>query len=305
MSRFSASSLFDAYRIVPLPVFAIPVIILRKTDLCGVLVIRSTLNFVAGVAIGNLASLSWGGEWMKVVDAKQDADARRWQDIDESLEEAIDVSFREELDGKERNSKKWKKNMDAKQACQPMPSNIIANEAADKLKPGFISTGSVPPQFDNLFVIDSEEDYLDNHDSDSAGSTRYFFQTKDIENNSTASKSTGTEFTILKKGNLDSCDGPLKCQKSSGSFKGSMDAAAYIWADLHYQDTRARLAELKKSKRLARSLEARSCRNKSSIKTAQSISNRSLSQESQLTQQWQSLFLCTENIIVRETTELF
>ncbi|KAG6499812.1 hypothetical protein ZIOFF_039604 [Zingiber officinale] len=103
-------------------------------------------------------------------------------------------------------------------------SDSIANEAADKLKPGFISTGSVPPQFDNLFVIDSEEDYLDNHDPDSAGSTSYFFQTKDIENNSTASKSTGTEFTILKKSNLDSCDGPLKCQKSSGSFKGSMDA---------------------------------------------------------------------------------
>lgn len=180
------------------------------------------------------------------------------------MEETIDDSFGEELDGKERASKKWKKNMDdnpdslvdingrgffpfdAKQTCQPMPSNImgnyvqrnmisdlvslqkssdsVANEAADKLKPGFISTGSVPPQFDNLFVIDSEEDYLDGHDSDSAGSTRYFFETKDIENNSTASKSTGEDFTILKEGNLDSCNGPLKCQMSSGSLKGSMDA---------------------------------------------------------------------------------
>ncbi|XP_042406448.1 uncharacterized protein LOC121996525 isoform X2 [Zingiber officinale] len=232
------------------------------------------------------------------------------------MEETIEDSFGGELDGKERASMEWKKNMDdkhgsllninrrgcfpfyAKQTCQPMPSNII------------------------------EEDYLDGHNSDSAGSTRYFFQTKDIENNSTASKSTGTDCTILKEGNLDSCDNPLKCQKPSGSLKGSMDTgindpscgkvrmpeesckcsfclkAAYIWADLHYQDTRAKLAQLKKSKRLARSLKARSCSNKSSIKTAQSISNRSPSLESQLTQEWQPLFLFTENIIVRETAEL-
>ncbi|XP_042406447.1 uncharacterized protein LOC121996525 isoform X1 [Zingiber officinale] len=284
------------------------------------------------------------------------------------MEETIEDSFGGELDGKERASMEWKKNMDdkhgsllninrrgcfpfyAKQTCQPMPSNIIgnyvhgnmtsdsislqkssdslANEATNKLKLGFISTRSVPPQFDNLFVTDPEEDYLDGHNSDSAGSTRYFFQTKDIENNSTASKSTGTDCTILKEGNLDSCDNPLKCQKPSGSLKGSMDTgindpscgkvrmpeesckcsfclkAAYIWADLHYQDTRAKLAQLKKSKRLARSLKARSCSNKSSIKTAQSISNRSPSLESQLTQEWQPLFLFTENIIVRETAEL-
>ncbi|XP_042406449.1 uncharacterized protein LOC121996525 isoform X3 [Zingiber officinale] len=195
------------------------------------------------------------------------------------MEETIEDSFGGELDGKERASMEWKKNMDdkhgsllninrrgcfpfyAKQTCQPMPSNII-------------------------------------------------------------------DCTILKEGNLDSCDNPLKCQKPSGSLKGSMDTgindpscgkvrmpeesckcsfclkAAYIWADLHYQDTRAKLAQLKKSKRLARSLKARSCSNKSSIKTAQSISNRSPSLESQLTQEWQPLFLFTENIIVRETAEL-
>ncbi|KAG6495906.1 hypothetical protein ZIOFF_043737 [Zingiber officinale] len=226
----------------------LPVVILGKTDLGGVLVIRSTLNFVTGVAMGNLAFLSW---------------VEKGQKIDKSMEEIIEDSFGGELDGKERASMEWKKNMDdkhdsllningrgcfpfdAKQTCQPMPSNIIgnyvhgnmtsdsvslqkssdslANEAANKLKLGFISTRPVPPQFDNLFVTDSEEDYLDGHNSDSAGSTRYFFQTKDIENNSTASKSTGTDCTILKEGNLDSSDDPLECQKPSGSLKGSMD----------------------------------------------------------------------------------
>ncbi|XP_042433534.1 uncharacterized protein LOC122019947 isoform X1 [Zingiber officinale] len=287
--------------------------------------------------------------------------------IDENSQANVDDSFVEE-----RAFKKWKTDIDgktealvdikgkglfsseAKEAGWPMTPNIIgnfvqrniesdlvslqkssdslANETVGKLGSGFISTEPVLVQCDKLFVTDSEEDFSDGHETDSAGSTRYSFQSKEVENCSTALKSPGLDFTTLKEGNVHGCEGPWKFQKTSGSSKGSMDSgvnesssvpscgkvgmleesckcpfclkAAYIWADLNYQDTRARLAELKKSRRLAKSLEARSCSNKSSTKAARRISDTSASLESELTQQWRSLFLCTENIVAREAFEL-
>ncbi|XP_074566221.1 uncharacterized protein LOC141822794 [Curcuma longa] len=313
-------------------------------------------------ALGDVTNLGKRG---LLLDSKK---AFSGEGIDENREDNVEDSF-----GEERAFKKWKTDIDgktealvdikgkglfssdAKGACQPMSSNIIgnfvqrnigsglvslqknsdslANETVGKLGSGFISTEPVLAQCDKLFETDSEEDFSDGHETDSAGSNRYSFQSKDVENSSTGLKSSSLDFTTLKEGNVDSCEGPGKFQKPSGSSKGSMDSgvnesssvpscgkvgmleesckcpfclkAAYIWADLNYQDTRARLAELKKSRRLARSLEARSCSNKSSIKAAaRRISDTSASLESELTQQWRSLFLCTENIVAREASEL-
>ncbi|THU52668.1 hypothetical protein C4D60_Mb10t06360 [Musa balbisiana] len=83
-----------------------------------------------------------------------------------------------------------------------------------------------------------------------------------------------------------------------------MSSAAYMWADLHYQDARGRLAALKKSKRLARTLEVRSCSNIHNIKAIQQSTKRSSELEFELTQQWRSLFLRTENALVLETAQL-
>lgn len=179
--------------------------------------------------------------------------------IDENREDNIKDSF-----GEERAFKKWKTDIDgkieslvdikgkgpfssdAKETCHPMTSNIIgnfiqrnigsglvslkkssdslANEAVSKLGSGFISTDPVLAQCDKIFVTDSEEDSSDGHETDSAGSTRYSFQSKEVENSSTALKSTGLDFTTLKEGNADSCEGPWKFQKPSGSLRGSMDS---------------------------------------------------------------------------------
>ncbi|XP_038975870.1 uncharacterized protein LOC103720314 isoform X2 [Phoenix dactylifera] len=80
--------------------------------------------------------------------------------------------------------------------------------------------------------------------------------------------------------------------------------AAYMWTDLHYQDTRGRLAALKKSKRLARSLEARCYGHDYTSKTARDNSKKSTEIEFELMQRWRSLFLHTENVLVRETAHL-
>ncbi|EHA8589010.1 hypothetical protein COCNU_scaffold007585G000020 [Cocos nucifera] len=80
--------------------------------------------------------------------------------------------------------------------------------------------------------------------------------------------------------------------------------AAYMWTDLHYQDTRGRLAALKKSKRLARSLEARCYGHDYTSKTARDNSKKSTEIEFELMQCWRSLFLHTENVLVRETAHL-
>ncbi|RRT31996.1 hypothetical protein BHE74_00044496 [Ensete ventricosum] len=77
-----------------------------------------------------------------------------------------------------------------------------------------------------------------------------------------------------------------------------------MWADLHYQDARGRLAALKKSKRLARTLEVRSCSNNHNIKAIQQSTKRSSELEFELTQQWRSLFLRTENALVLETAQI-
>lgn len=80
--------------------------------------------------------------------------------------------------------------------------------------------------------------------------------------------------------------------------------AAFMWTDLHYQDARGRLAALKKSIKFARSLEAKSQGNEYAVNAGRYNSKRAAEMEFELSQQQRSLFLHTENVLVRESAKL-
>ncbi|CAN6186134.1 unnamed protein product [Urochloa humidicola] len=80
--------------------------------------------------------------------------------------------------------------------------------------------------------------------------------------------------------------------------------AALLFMDLHCQDARSRLSGLKKSIKFARSLEEKSKGNEYSANVAGYNSKRAVEMEFELSQQRRSLFLYTENALVRESTQL-
>ncbi|KAL5669409.1 hypothetical protein ACJX0J_021630, partial [Zea mays] len=80
--------------------------------------------------------------------------------------------------------------------------------------------------------------------------------------------------------------------------------AAFMWMDLHYQDARSRLSVLKKSIKFARSLEEKCRGNEYAANVAGYESKRAVGVEFELSQQQRSLFLYTENALVRESTQL-
>ncbi|XVF15157.1 hypothetical protein REPUB_Repub09cG0125900 [Reevesia pubescens] len=80
--------------------------------------------------------------------------------------------------------------------------------------------------------------------------------------------------------------------------------AAYIWSDLHYQDIKGRIAALKKSQKEASILVQKSGRGKQTDIHNQGNANKSSKLESDLTNQWRSLFLNMEDIFVHESNQL-
>ncbi|KAJ4798727.1 DNA-directed RNA polymerase subunit beta [Rhynchospora pubera] len=80
--------------------------------------------------------------------------------------------------------------------------------------------------------------------------------------------------------------------------------AAYMWTDLHYQDTRGRLSALKRSRRLARMLEGKLHAQHFNRKAVGDSSKQASKMESELMHQWRSLFLHSEHIFSRETSDL-
>ncbi|KQK01875.1 uncharacterized protein LOC100826138 [Brachypodium distachyon] len=80
--------------------------------------------------------------------------------------------------------------------------------------------------------------------------------------------------------------------------------AAFMWADLHYQDARSRLGALKKSIKLARSLGAKSHGNEYPFNAGGYNSKRAAEMGFELSQQQRSLFLHTENVLLRESAQL-
>ncbi|KAI3895106.1 hypothetical protein MKW92_048090 [Papaver armeniacum] len=80
--------------------------------------------------------------------------------------------------------------------------------------------------------------------------------------------------------------------------------AAHIWSDLHYQDTKGRISALKKSRKEVRILVEKSSIPADFAKYCQGNSNKSMKLEFELMDRWRSLFLHTEDILVRESTHL-
>lgn len=80
--------------------------------------------------------------------------------------------------------------------------------------------------------------------------------------------------------------------------------AAYMWIDLQYQDTKGRLAALKKSLRRARSLEGKFHAQDLTSKTIRDYPRKSSESEFDLMQRCRSLFLHTEDALVRESAQL-
>lgn len=80
--------------------------------------------------------------------------------------------------------------------------------------------------------------------------------------------------------------------------------AAYIWADLHYQDIKGRIAVVKKSQRDASFLVQKWGRAKDSEIPDHGNSNKSSKLESELMSKWRSLFLHMEGIFGHESNEL-
>ncbi|PWA98133.1 hypothetical protein CTI12_AA004270 [Artemisia annua] len=72
--------------------------------------------------------------------------------------------------------------------------------------------------------------------------------------------------------------------------------AAYLWSDLLYQDTKGRIAAIKKSQKEAALLVHQSSRN--------AVRDFSSNLESDLTGRWKSLFLHMEDIFVLESSQL-
>uniref|UniRef100_A0A7N0U2Z9 DNA-directed RNA polymerase n=1 Tax=Kalanchoe fedtschenkoi TaxID=63787 RepID=A0A7N0U2Z9_KALFE len=77
--------------------------------------------------------------------------------------------------------------------------------------------------------------------------------------------------------------------------------AAYIWSDLHCQDVKGRISALKKSKKEAFNLFQRICMGKEPKAHDQGSSDVPSKLDSDLSDQWRSLFLHMEEAFARET----
>ncbi|PIA28837.1 hypothetical protein AQUCO_06600040v1 [Aquilegia coerulea] len=97
---------------------------------------------------------------------------------------------------------------------------------------------------------------------------------------------------------------PLSESKESESEKCVAFDAAYIWTDLQYQDTKGRISALKKSRKDVRSVIERSCSYGGFGKNVQGTSNKPTKLEHDLMSQWRSLFLHTEDVLIRENSQL-
>jgi hypothetical protein len=81
--------------------------------------------------------------------------------------------------------------------------------------------------------------------------------------------------------------------------------AAFMWTDLHYQDSRSRLSVLKKSIKFARLLEAKKGKgNEYAANVPGYNSKRAVGLEFELSQQQRQLFLYTENALLHESAQL-
>ncbi|RCV14581.1 hypothetical protein SETIT_2G437400v2 [Setaria italica] len=176
--------------------------------------------------------------------------------------------------------------------------------------------------------LESEGDY-DNEDDDETGGELGHFSSSELANKTAANdgECLTQEEIVGSSGNqkpLSSLDfttggdmASSSVQHASVRTSGSEEAvatkscacsfclkAALMWTDLHCQDARSRLSVLKKSIKFARLLEAKSKGDEYAANVAGYNSKRAVEMEFELSQQRRSLFLYTENALVRESTQL-
>ncbi|XP_049364676.1 uncharacterized protein LOC125829501 [Solanum verrucosum] len=113
---------------------------------------------------------------------------------------------------------------------------------------------------------------------------------------------------------LETCTGTQTCEDNSG-LSASIESikacsctfctkAAYIWLDLHYQDTKGRISAIKKSQREASLLVERSGKGKELQKEGPEKNTEAANLESSLMGHWKSLFQHMEHIFQREADQL-
>ncbi|KAF8680768.1 hypothetical protein HU200_045614 [Digitaria exilis] len=177
--------------------------------------------------------------------------------------------------------------------------------------------------------LESEGDYDDENDDEMDGELPGHFSSSELANKTTANddECLTQEEVVGSSGNqkpLSSLDvttgGEMpssSVQHASARTSGSEEAvatkscscsfcikAASMWTNLHYLDARSRLSVLKKSIKFARSLEAKSKGDEYAANVDRYNSKRAVEMDFELSQQRRSLFLYTENALVRESTQL-
>ncbi|KAK4366766.1 hypothetical protein RND71_014646 [Anisodus tanguticus] len=112
----------------------------------------------------------------------------------------------------------------------------------------------------------------------------------------------------------DTCTGRQTCENTS-DLSASIESikscsctfctkAAYMWLDLHYQDTKGRISAIKKSQREASVLVERSCKGKELQMEDPEKNIEATNLESSLMGHWKSLFQHMEHIFQHEADQL-
>ncbi|CAN4125619.1 unnamed protein product [Withania somnifera] len=113
---------------------------------------------------------------------------------------------------------------------------------------------------------------------------------------------------------FETCAGPQTCEDNSGLIASTESIkacsctfctkAAYMWLDLHYQDTKGRISAVKKSQREASLLIERSGKGKELQKEGPEKNTETANLESSLVSHWKSLFQHMEHIFQHEADQL-
>jgi len=177
--------------------------------------------------------------------------------------------------------------------------------------------------------LESEDDYDDEDNDETNGELLHHFFSSELANKTstndgeclTQEEIVGSSGNQKPLSSLDATTGgdlPISSAQHASVRTGGLEEAvapkscacsfclkaAFMWMDLHYQDARSRLSVLKKSIKFARSLEEKCRGNEYAANVAGYESKRAVGVEFELSQQQRSLFLYTENALVRESTQL-
>ncbi|XP_068641073.1 uncharacterized protein [Aristolochia californica] len=159
----------------------------------------------------------------------------------------------------------------------------------------------------HLSIADNNLQFVGSQESVVSGISCLVQETLDCSRNSGLSGSGLLSLGIQKHtglvGDSGDCAGEVRDFNKACSCSLCLKAA-YVWSELHYQDTRNRLSEVKRSMKQVRVLIGRSYTHGNTEKPTEESSKMSKKLESDLMHQWRSLFLRTEDAFVQESKQL-